>query len=164
MGSPQLLEVKPYKKQAFKNPSQPQVSNTADTAERIPSPAEIELLALPPDEEDAPITVPANKGRRYLLALLHLVIAVSDCEDCDKHHLTEPPASLIEENRLRFERERDARQHELETERLKIEAQHLQLDRERVRVEEVRSRVEAEELLKITALLSLLDTRDLRPN
>ncbi|CAG5055751.1 unnamed protein product [Parnassius apollo] len=35
-----------------------------------------------------------KKGRRYLPALLHLVIAVSDSEDCDKHHLTEPPASL----------------------------------------------------------------------
>lgn len=84
----------------------------------------------------------------------------------------------IEENRLRFERERDARQHELETERLKLETQRVQLDRERVqveaervRVEDVRTRVEADlrdytqQLnLKITALMSLLETRDLRPN
>lgn len=84
----------------------------------------------------------------------------------------------IEENRLRFERERDARLNELETERLRIEAQRVQLDRERiqveadrVRVEEVRTRVEADlrdsiqQLnLKITAVMSLLETRDLRPN
>ncbi|CAG4968568.1 unnamed protein product [Parnassius apollo] len=41
----------------FQEPSQPQVSNTAD---RILSPAEIELLELPSAAEDTPITVPAN--------------------------------------------------------------------------------------------------------
>ncbi|CAG5019279.1 unnamed protein product [Parnassius apollo] len=99
-------------------PSQPHVSYTADTEDRIPSPAEIELLALPSAAEDTPITVPANvtsppahpvspvlggpsnsrtiQGERSPVsaALLHLVVAVSDSEDCDKHHLTEPPASL----------------------------------------------------------------------
>ncbi|XP_041979719.1 uncharacterized protein LOC121733514 [Aricia agestis] len=84
----------------------------------------------------------------------------------------------IEENRLRFERDRDARLYELENERLKIEAQRVQLDRERVQVEaervwveEVHTHVEADlrdstqQLnLRIIALMSLLETRDLRPN
>ncbi|CAG5005003.1 unnamed protein product [Parnassius apollo] len=104
-------------------PSQPQVSYTADTAERIPSPPEIEILALTSAAEDTPITMPADvtsppahpvslvpgpsnsrniqgEGRRYLLALLHLIVAVSNSGDCDEHHLTEPSASLWQYRRI----------------------------------------------------------------
>ncbi|CAG5000672.1 unnamed protein product [Parnassius apollo] len=189
-GSQAIQEV------GFQEPSQPQVSNTADTAGRMSSPAEIELLELQSAAEDTPITVPANvtsppahpvspvpgpsnsrtiQGERSLVSAgpstpRHRRLRQRKLRQTSFDRATSEFVA-IEVNRLRFERERDARQHELETERLKIEVQRLQLDRERVRVEEVRTRVEADlrdyiqELnLKITALMSLLETRDLRPN
>ncbi|CAG4965629.1 unnamed protein product [Parnassius apollo] len=153
----------------FQEPSQPQVSNTADTAGRMSSPAEIELLALPSAAEDTPIAVPANvtsppahpvspvPGPSNSRTIQGERSPVSAGPSTPRHRhlrqrrLRQTPFDratsefvAIEENRLRFERERDVRQHELETERLKIEAQRLQLDRERVRVEEVRTHVEAD--------------------
>ncbi|KAJ8710230.1 hypothetical protein PYW07_009596 [Mythimna separata] len=50
----------------------------------------------------------------------------------------------IEESRLRLERERETRQHNLEMEQLRIEAQRVQVEAERVRVEEARMRLETD--------------------
>ncbi|CAG4953291.1 unnamed protein product [Parnassius apollo] len=146
----------------FQEPSQPQVSNTADTAGRMSLPAEIELLALPSAAEDTPIAVPANvtsppahpvspvPGPSNSRTIQGERSSVSAGPSTPRHRhlrqrrLRQTPFDratsefiAIEENRLHFGRKRDVRQHELETERLKIEAQRLQLDRERVRVKEV---------------------------
>ncbi|CAG5019206.1 unnamed protein product [Parnassius apollo] len=169
IGVPAITGSQAIQEAGFQEPSQPQVSNTADTAGRMSSTAEIELLALPSAAEDTPIAVPANvtsppahpvspvPGPSNSSTIQGERSPVSAGPSTPRHRhlrqrrLRQTPFDratsefvAIEENRLRFERERDVRQHELETERLKIEAQRLQLDRERVRVEEVRTRVEAD--------------------
>ncbi|XP_050558751.1 myb/SANT-like DNA-binding domain-containing protein 4 isoform X1 [Spodoptera frugiperda] len=77
----------------------------------------------------------------------------------------------IEKNRLRLEQERETRQHNLDMERLKIEAERVKMEADRVRVEEARLAIEADLLAsnqtlssQITSLISLLETRDLRPS
>lgn len=84
----------------------------------------------------------------------------------------------IEKNRLRLEQERETRQHNLDMERIKIEAERVKMEADRVRVEANRVRVEEARLAieadllasnqtlssQITSLISLLETRDLRPS
>ncbi|KAJ8728588.1 hypothetical protein PYW07_006284 [Mythimna separata] len=114
-----------------------------------------------------------EKGREYPPALLHHV--VNTVRQRRPHQTPFDRATsefvAIEESRLRLERERETRQHNLEMGRLIIEAQRVQVEAERVRVDEARMRIETDIRAsnhqlssRITALIALLQTRDLRPN
>ncbi|XP_045498790.1 myb/SANT-like DNA-binding domain-containing protein 4 isoform X2 [Colias croceus] len=156
----------------FQEPSQPQGPqvNRGETEERIitsiPAPEEMTMEALPLENTVPNVTsasrahpvspVPGPSHSRTIQGERSPVSAGPStprrrrrCQTPFDRATSEFVA--IEGKRLRFERERDARLYELETERLKIEAQRIQVDRERVqveaervRVEEVRTRIEAD--------------------
>ncbi|KAJ8737180.1 hypothetical protein PYW07_000451 [Mythimna separata] len=155
------------------------------TADTVPSPVEegtptsvpVPDFTAPPDRPDSPVPGPSSSRTEQRERS-----PVSAGPSTPRRHrvrqrrLHQTPFNratskfvAIEERRLRLERERETRQHNLAMEQLKIKAQQLQVEAERVRVDEARMRIEAdlrasnEQLSsQLRALMALLETRDTR--
>ncbi|XP_035439234.2 myb/SANT-like DNA-binding domain-containing protein 4 [Spodoptera frugiperda] len=147
--------------------------------ESTPTSVPVPDITAPPDRPDSPVPGPSN-----CRTVQRERSPVSPGASNPRHHrlrqrrLRQTPFDratsefvAVEKNRLRLEEQRATRQHNLDMERLKIEAQRVQVEADRVRVEEARMGIEADLRAsnhtlssQITTLISLLETRDLRPN